>query len=245
MIDYSIFTNEGDRDNNEDAVNVVELNGKHGFILCDGLGGQGMGDSASQTVVKCFEERFATLANEKSDILLSSVFDYAQERLISLKNRLNVKNKMCTTAVALILDGLNACVGYIGDSRLYMFENNAFAYQTLDHSFPQFLAMRGEISEEEISHHPDRNKLLRVLGTEWEKPMYVVEKPIPVSGNQAFLLCTDGFWEWISTQEIRESLLKSNSATEWLSYMIMIVEQNARNHSMDNYSAIAIIDKGS
>ena len=52
-------------------------------------------------------------------------------------------------------------------------------YQTVDHSVPQMLALVGRIGPEEIRHHPERNVLLRTLGTEWEKPMYEIEKLDP------------------------------------------------------------------
>lgn len=102
------------------------------------------------------------------------------------------------------------------------------------------LALQGEIKEEDIAHHPDRNKLLRALWTEWDKPMYSIEKPIKIKKDQAFLLCTDGFWEWIDTKTICDSLSKSNNAEKWLSNMVEIV---TKNRVVDNYSAIAVMKK--
>lgn len=238
MVEYSVYTNIGSREVNEDAVNAITLDGNFGFIVCDGLGGQGMGDKASKIVVDCFCDFFKS--SEINESFLPKAFDYAQSTLMEEKNKLNIKKQMCTTAVALAINESTAYVGHIGDSRLYFFEDGKLTYKTLDHSLPQMLALQSEIKEEDIAHHPDRNKLLKAFGTEWDKPMYSIAKPIKIKKDQAFLLCTDGFWEWIDIKTICDSLSKSNNAEKWLSNMVEIVK---KNHVVDNYSAIAVVKK--
>ncbi len=241
MIDYSIYTDIGSREINEDAVNAVEHGGRFGFIVCDGLGGHGMGDAASQTVAGCFEEYFKAYEGAPQ-AFLPGMFDYAQASVIKKKNRLNIKNQMCTTAASLLICDGKAYTGYIGDSRIYVFEDNDLKYKSLDHSLTQMLVLRGEIAEEDIPDHPDRNKLLRAIGTDWDKPMYSLEKPIQVKENQAFLLCSDGFWEWISTYEMLGTLKKSANAEEWLSAMVKIIEEKTAGKTTDNNSAVAVIN---
>lgn len=240
-IDYALISNVGSRKVNEDAISAIKKDGAYGFIVCDGLGGQGMGDTASKLVAECFKKRFK---NSKIDeLFLPKTFDYAQSSLLQEKNKLNIKNQMCTTAVALAINENTAYVGHIGDSRLYFFEDGKLIYKTLDHSLPQMLALQGEIKEEDIAHHPDRNKLLRAFGTEWDKPMYTTEEPITLNKNQAFLLCTDGIWEWITEQQFCEHLKSSSNAEEWLNKIIKNVEQSSKNAQRDNYSAVAVFIK--
>ena len=238
MIDYALISNVGSRKVNEDTVSTIERDGAYGFIVCDGLGGQGMGDTASKLVAKCFEECFKNSTINES--FLSTTFDYAKNTLLEQKNKLNVKNQMCTTAVALAINENTAYVGHIGDSRLYFFEDGKLIYKTLDHSLPQMLALQGEIKEEDIAHHPDRNKLLRAFGTEWDKPMYATTEPIALNKNQSFLLCTDGIWEWITEQQLCDLLKTSSSAEEWLKKIVKAVEISSQNNEHDNYSAIAV-----
>lgn len=241
MVEYSVYTNIGSREVNEDAVKAITLDGNFGFIVCDGLGGQGMGDTASKIVADCFCDFFKS--SEINESFLSKTFDYAQNTLMEEKNKLNIKNQMCTTAVALAINENTAYVGHIGDSRLYFFEDGKLTYKTLDHSLPQMLALQGEIKEEDIAHHPDRNKLLRALGTEWDKPMYATAEPITLNKNQAFLLCTDGIWEWITEQQLCDLLKTSSRAEEWLEKIIDVVEISSQNNEHDNYSAIAVAIK--
>lgn len=238
MVEYSVYTNIGSREVNEDAVNAITLDGNFGFIVCDGLGGQGMGDEASKIVAACYNECF--IKSQINELFLPKTFDYAQNTLLKQKMQLNAKNKMCTTAVALAINENTAYIAHIGDSRLYFFEGDNLMYKTLDHSLPQMLALQGEIKEEDIAHHPDRNKLLRAFGTEWDKPMYATAEPITLNKNQAFLLCTDGIWEWITEQQLCDLLKTSSSAEEWLKKIVKAVEISSQNNEHDNYSAIAV-----
>ena len=48
---YAIFTNNGGRKVNEDYVGAFRNAENNCFVLCDGLGGHGMGDVASRLVV--------------------------------------------------------------------------------------------------------------------------------------------------------------------------------------------------
>ena len=147
---------------------------------------------------------------------------------------------MKTTLVVLLTDGNRMQWAHIGDSRLYYFKGGKLKQRTLDHSVPQMLVAAGEIREEEIRFHPDRNRLLRVMGTEWDSPRYKVEDPVACSGKDALLLCTDGFWEWIVEKEMRAALKRSKSPAEWLERMEREIRKNGAGKGMDNYSAVAV-----
>ena len=131
--------------------------------------------------------------------------------------------------------------GYIGDSRLYYFRKNRLMTRTLDHSVPQMLVNAGKLKEKQIRGHEDRNKLLRVLGTRYESVKYVIDIPVRREERQAFLLCSDGFWEWVDEKKMIRLLKKSHSAQEWLDLMTEEVVKNGRGNHMDNYSAAAIL----
>ncbi len=102
------------------------------------------------------------------------------------------------------------------------------------------LVAAGEIDEKEIRHHPDRNRLVRVMGMEWDEPKYQVSEPMPEEPGQAFLLCSDGFWENIEEEQMEACLQKSANPHEWLERMEKIVVKNGRGTNMDNYSAIVV-----
>lgn len=238
-ISYATVSENGDMTINEDAFGVVS-NGKGClFVLCDGLGGHGMGDVASQMTVEIFKNSFA-VENECTTDVLKKGFETAYKALLEAQSAGDAHTKMKTTAVVLAIDGKTAYIGHVGDSRLYAFENGNIVSRTRDHSIPQILALSGEISENDIRHHPQRNMLIRVLGTEWDTPKYEISSPIPIVSNNAFLLCSDGFWELIEDYEMSEALQSSATVSEWLTKMTNIVRNNGSEKSMDNYTAIAV-----
>lgn len=238
MIHYSMISFPGDRPVNEDSIGAFTKDNKACFILCDGLGGHGMGDTASQLVVKVFEDLF-----QKSDDMtnfIGQAFMASESLLLMEQQQKHIKDKMKTTGVTLLIDDDVAHIGHVGDSRLYVFKWNRVKMRTIDHSVPQMLVKSREIKESEIRYHPDRNLLLRVLGVDWDEPMYELSEPLKLKKCQAFLLCSDGFWELIEEKEMCSLLKHSSSVEEWLSKMTEVVEANGIGKDMDNFSAIAI-----
>ena len=237
-IEYAMYTDQGGREINEDSVGSFQNGDNRCFILCDGLGGHGLGDVASSLAVDTFKNSF--FKTDDMVNFLGQTFITAQEKLLSEQKRRNAEKKMKTTVTALVTDDKTAYIGHIGDSRVYVFHRNKVLKRTLDHSIPQMLVISKEIKESEIRNHPDRNILLRVMGIEWEEPMYELMIPIPLKKCQAFLLCSDGFWELIEEKKMCELLKKSRSVKEWLDSMVSIVKTNGIGRSMDNNSAIAV-----
>lgn len=237
-IKHAVFTNVGGRQINEDSVGVFKNGDNNCYILCDGLGGHGMGDIASALVVAVFEDQFQKTDDAVN--FLGQTFAAAQDILMAEQKARGAQRKMKTTGVAVVTDDKNAYVGHIGDSRGYVFYKNKVKTRTLDHSIPQMLVLSREIKEDQIRNHPDRNTLLRVMGVEWEDTMYELMAPIPLKKCQAFLLCSDGFWELIDEKEMCAQLKKANSVEEWLNNLVKIVQANGAGKNMDNYSAIAV-----
>lgn len=240
-IEYFEFTNKGDREINEDSIVVLEKQDKYCFAVCDGLGGHGRGEVASSIATSAFADTF--YCSENLENLIGESIELAQSRILKRQAEEGKPNEMKTTAVALAIDGDVAYCGYVGDSRLYRFQKNKFKRRTLDHSVPQMLALAGDIKEKDIRRHPDRNRLLRVVGMEWEEPQYELEPPLELKKDTAFLLCTDGFWDFIDEKAMQKALKKSKSAKEWCEEMVCIVRENGREEDMDNFSAITVFCK--
>ena len=104
----------------------------------------------------------------------------------------------------------------------------------MDHSVPQMLVMAREIKEKDIRNHPDRNRLLKVMGIEWEEPAFKIEEPLRTDECQAILMCSDGFWELITEKEMCKILKKSNTVQEWIEKMAEVVQENGKDKNMDN-----------
>lgn len=235
---YATLTDIGRRQVNEDSIGAFVNGGMSCFVVCDGLGGHGMGDQASSLVRDVFQSQFMLCSDPVN--FLGETFLAAQDILSGEQIKRRAKSKMKTTCVAMITDGDKVRVGHVGDSRLYIFKRNKVKRRTLDHSVPQMLVLSRDIKEKDIRHHPERSIVLRVMGVEWEKPQYELMEPIPLKKCQAFLLCTDGFWELIEEKDMERLLKETSSPEEWLMKMKEIVMANGEGTNMDNFSAIAV-----
>lgn len=238
MIRFFMMSDCGMRANNEDSVGVYQYGETYCFALADGLGGHGKGEVASKLAVEATIEAFNSKVQEGT--FMDLAFHKAQEAILKGQQEDRTASDMKTTLVILNVgeDGHNW--GHIGDSRLYYFQDNRLKDRTLDHSVPQMLVTIGEIKEKQIRQHPDRNRLLKVLGVETDNLKYQLSPPVLREKKQAFLLCTDGFWELIEEKKMEKTLKSSSSPEEWLIAMKAIVLKNGKSKDMDNYSAIAV-----
>ena len=160
MILYAQVSCQGNREYNEDRVKICRKSGGYTFGLADGLGGHGHGDMAAELAV-------GAIASDRKEKeireVLEDYFDQAQKNVLEKKNQDRQYLNMMTTMVAMEVCHHQIGWGHIGDSRLYYFQDRKYVSHTLDHSVPQILASRGEIKESDIRHHPDRNRLLRLV----------------------------------------------------------------------------------
>lgn len=239
LVEYSIFTDKGSRPVNEDYAGFAQKGGAYCFILCDGLGGHGMGEDASRFVTETVKDLF--LSSTETDSFLRSVTEDVQPALRQRQIKENALGRMKTTAAVLVLDGGRGCSVHIGDSRLYRFRNGRVISRTRDHSIPQMLCITGDITEDEIRRHPDRNKLLRALGDDSERVKWETSA-FEVCAGDSFLLCSDGFWEPVAEKEML-SALSADNAKGWLGIMSSAAKRNGGDN-MDNYTAITVMVKG-
>lgn len=229
------YTEQGGRLYNEDSM-IVGQAGQEGWYaaVADGLGGHGLGKEASEIAVRWMSECWKEKSLPQEEQIRYWMNEANREILEKRPDRMQMK----TTLVFLFLFGQEAIWSHVGDSRLYHFYNGKLVDYTKDHSVPQMAVALGEISRDQIPDSADRNRLLRVVGeAEFQPEIHPPVKLLP--GNHAFLLCSDGFWEYLREYEIRFELEKADSAREWLERMRKRVRERG-NQEADNHTAAAI-----
>lgn len=234
---YAITSYAGDREVNEDYALAVESDTASCYILADGLGGHGQGEIASKLVCTVGCDLFDRI----TDVAIDDIFNIAQDKLLQKQIEEKVVDAMKTTMNVIVVRNGKILWGHVGDSRTYYFKKGKYIARTKDHSVPQMMVSMGEIKEKDIRRHPDRNRLLRVMGIEWnDRKQYVIEEAITVKKNQVMLMCSDGFWENIEEKDMEKCLRKSSNPDEWLTKMNEIVKKNGEGTNMDNYTALAV-----
>lgn len=223
------YSDKGGRDNNEDYIGISE----NVFVLADGLGGHSNGETASKTAVEFVLENAETIRSIDND----TMHDYiVRANKAVFDNR--VGNMATTIVSAFVKEGYFNYLN-VGDSRLYYFRRGKIILQSRDHSVTQACVDMGEIKPEKMRFHPDRNKLTKALGLKSDIQISQKFNPIEIECGDAFLLCSDGFWEYLYEKEMIKYLSKSYTPQEWLERMLKkIMTRVGKNN--DNISAICV-----
>lgn len=172
------------------------------FVVCDGMGGHVGGAKASSIAVSSIIEY---LKKEKyNDIpqALNEAIQYANMQIIGFASANPEFKGMGTTACIVVLQEKEAYIAHVGDSRIYLYlgKEQQLHRVTKDHSYVQNLVDKGEISDDEAEHHPNKNRILKALGIRPDMSP-TVDVVHPKNGD-IFLICTDGLNGMISDNTI-------------------------------------------
>ncbi|WNS77451.1 protein phosphatase 2C domain-containing protein [Bacillus sp. DTU_2020_1000418_1_SI_GHA_SEK_038] len=230
------ISDKGGREVNQDCTGFHESENGGCWVLADGLGGYQAGEVAAKLAV----ETILTESQIRDDIYwLKDGIDQTQKVIREhLLVGTNAKS-MRTTLVVLLCKNNLAAWTHVGDSRLYMIRNGKVLFQTKDHSVCQALVNSGEITADQIRFHEDRNRLFRVLGSEGVIKATFLEKEMTVYPGDSFLLCSDGFWEYVTEEEMENTRLVCSAPSDWLKSMEIILKGRTLENN-DNYSAVAV-----
>lgn len=235
LIRTASLSDTGGRQINDDTACIQQGSQSAHVYVGDGLGGYAGGRQASQAAGR------ALMAAGKDSVMLTDAQLHgacvSAELAVKRLQRLTGGN-MKTTLVYLAVEKDTARWMHVGDSRLYCFRSGKLCFQTADHSVSQMAVLMGEITVDQIRHHEDRNRVLRALGGESAKPE--LSAPMALGEEKtAFLLCTDGFWEYVLEPEMEQTLQNAAGPEEWIRAMekILLTRVDGEN---DNYTAAAV-----
>ncbi|HJR07267.1 MAG TPA: Stp1/IreP family PP2C-type Ser/Thr phosphatase [Pyrinomonadaceae bacterium] len=181
------------------------------FAVADGVGGAQAGEVASQTAVEVLGEAFRH-HKDGDDIedLMEIAIQRANASIYQMSHEQRQLSMMATTIVALHLDGHQATIGHVGDSRLYRLKpDGVLQRETEDHSVVEEEVRAGRMSPEQAANHPSRNVISRALGA--EQSVEVDMKTIEVEDGTVFLLCSDGITRHLPDEEISKLLRGGDS----------------------------------
>ncbi|MBA8846560.1 protein phosphatase 2C domain-containing protein [Microcella alkalica] len=212
------------------------------FVVADGMGGHERGDVASRTAIAALAERVAADAVPTVDELIEAIAA-ANDAVRAQSERDGVDGVSGTTLVVLSLvrgggDAAYWLAANIGDSRLYEWTGRELKQLTVDHSFVQELVDTGRLTAEEALVHPERNVITRAVGV---RPDVVADVwLLPVSGEQVFLLCSDGLTRELSDDAIAEVLMRHGAAGEPCSIADALVAAAVDAGGSDNVTVIVV-----
>ena len=208
------------RKGNEDYFLIDDVN--HIAVLSDGMGGHNAGEVASEMTSKSIIEYINRNAeNEDIEDVLRQAIMYSNYLVINKGKESPDHYGMGATVLVGIFR--NNCFHYawVGDSRIYLVNNNEIKQISKDHSYVQQLFDDGLINEEEMFNHPRKNVLLSAIGVE-EKEVEIGygSFSVDILENQTILFCSDGLSDMLRNNEIQDTVI-NHSLREGLNGLVV------------------------
>ena len=233
----------GARSRNEDYLQHGAFDAGWYAVVSDGAGGHSNGAVAADLVVRMVAHELGAQLTQQGRPFpaLDEVVHTANDALNRQQEGLRGQKRMHATLVMLWIGkaSLEAVWSHVGDSRLYLLRQGRVAQVTRDDSVVQTMVDAGLIAPHEARSHSQRNQLIAAMGSDEPIEPHVSDPGFMVQDGDAFLLCTDGWYDRLEEADIEHCLAEAGSVEEWLDAMQTLVQQRQRPNQ-DNFSAVAV-----
>ncbi|HEX5093368.1 MAG TPA: protein phosphatase 2C domain-containing protein [Burkholderiales bacterium] len=233
-------THSGGRPYNQDRLGHWQTPESTLLVLADGMGGHANGDVAAQLVVEHLGAEFERAARPRladPDLFLYRRIGSAHALLGRAARARGFEEVPRTTIIACVVQGGRAYWIHVGDSRLYHLRGGRVLERTKDHTRVQKLLDQGQIGEQDLLVHPERNVLLQCLGGP-VPPRLSPATSARLARGDVLLLCSDGLWGHVGETDLPREL----AAEDLDAALARLVERAvaAGGRHSDNVSAIAL-----
>lgn len=235
---------------NEDSLLCLELNRIQQsvsrplgvFVVADGMGGHSAGEAASGAIVdtiarKAVEELLQGQLSKgglpQTREWLRQAVEAANAEVYRLRKA--VGNDMGSTLVAVLLNGNQAVVAHVGDSRVYRINQQETRRLTVDHSLVERLISNKQITREEARYHPQRNVIYRTIGDKNTVEVEVSEHTLSL--GDCLVLCSDGLVGPLNDATITKTVREAPSPQDACNELIRLANLGGGD---DNISVIVV-----
>ncbi|HEX9864596.1 MAG TPA: PP2C family serine/threonine-protein phosphatase [Acidimicrobiia bacterium] len=217
------------RQNNEDSLYPEKSGESEGpvvLMVADGMGGHVAGEVASRLAVNAA----ASSSLEPGDRVAAANRAIREE----VARRPDLEGMGTTmTLVELTPEGV-AHFGHVGDSRAYLFRDDALKQLTADHTVAAEMVALGQITAEEAEDHPRSHMIVRCLGL--TRFVNVDEIELELEPGDRILLCSDGLNSMVPQATISQTL--GEGTADEVAWRLIELANKAGGH--DNISIILI-----
>ncbi len=204
-------------------------------VVCDGMGGHAGGEIASKLAVETIESHYYSASSPVTNALKESL-EAANSAIFNKAKRETQLRGMGTTGTALVLRGDQAYCAHVGDSRLYLVRSGGIYQMSEDHSAVMELVRRGLLRAEEARNHPQKNVVLRAVGTQPKVEVSVWDEPFPIRKGDRWLLCSDGLSDLVEDSELCDTI--TNNAIDVAGDLLIALARQRGGH--DNITAAIV-----
>ena len=181
------------------------------FLVADGMGGHKSGDLASRFTVETFRELVQSYDSLDTVTLLTKAVKEANKLLIRKSLESSDYEGMGTTLVAATIEGDTLKVANVGDSRLYII-NEDICQITRDHSLVEEMVQRGQLEKDEARTHANKNIITRAIGVDNDVTPEIFS--VDLEEGLKILMCTDGLTNMVDDGRIQRLVKKGGSVKD-------------------------------
>ncbi len=197
---------------NEDGQGTVAGNAFTGlYIVSDGMGGAEAGEVASalsiETVARYMERVHAEAVPQDEagwEQCLREAVEAANAAILAYAKEHPSAAGLGATIVAALLHNQRLTLAWVGDSRIYLWEQGQFQQLSRDHSLVARLVEIGQLTAAEARTHEHRNVLIRSLGSKEQVAVDTMSRPLRRGAR--LLLCSDGLTSHVEDGAIADIL---------------------------------------
>lgn len=205
------------------------------FIVADGMGGHKAGEYASRFTVDTMVDIIKNANTKEPVAAIGQAIKEANRLLLKEAKTDESKAGMGTTVVAAVLMDKTLYAANVGDSRLYVLNQDTITQITRDHSLVEEMVRLGEMDKADAKDHPDKNIITRAVGVAPELEIDFFETE--VNDGDIILLCTDGLTNMIEDEDIRRIILSQRDIVERTEKLIETANQNG---GRDNITVVLL-----
>jgi serine/threonine protein phosphatase PrpC len=227
-----------ERENNEDRVLCDPERGIYAVV--DGVGGETGGEIAAQTAVEILQARLSRRTTDAARLIREAIALANKQIYDQAAASPALAGMACVLTVA-VVDGDQATIGHVGDSRLYLLRKGEIKKVTRDHSPVGAREDAGEISEAEAMRHPRRNEIFRDVGSAPHEPDeegFIDVTQIRFEPDAALLICSDGLSDLVTAADILATV-EAHAADPRKAVQALIDAANQAG-GKDNVSAVLV-----
>lgn len=202
------------------------------LVVADGMGGHKAGDFASKFTVQVVLRELEASKTDRPEAILKKVVKVANKELIAAANKDVKLEGMGTTLVVATVVGNTLYFANIGDSRLYLIDDN-IRQLSKDHSLVEEMVRLGGIKAEDARNHPDKNIITRAMGVKSKVEADYYE--FRLKRGDKILMCTDGLSNMVEDEDMFGLIKGSRDVVEAVQ---MLIDRANSNGGRDNIGVV-------
>ena len=229
----------GDRETQEDAFGIRELEDGVMAVLADGMGKSFGGKLAAETAVEAFLQVFGDeAAAYNPQYSFRKAFNGANREILKRLNGV----QGCASVTAALVKGRKLYYAAAGDVKAAVYRGGELVPVSSGHTISALARQKyeeGRLTREEALSLLDRHRLYNFVGRDGFKDIEFFDTPISLYGGEYVLLMSDVLYETARWKDM-EDCLEGAGDCQTKAYALIELVNQSQAADRDNASAVLV-----